>query len=92
MDVVVLFIKYTLFAFANLMQIALLARAILSLLDFEMQWGISVFLYGITEFVLRPVRLLCQRMHWFEGTMLDVPFLITVLLLAVLEFATGAAL
>ena len=92
MDVLVFLTKYTIFVFANVMQLALLARAILSRLDPEMEWRISSFLYGVTEFAIRPVRLLCQRMHWFEGTMMDVPFFITVLLMALLEFLTWAAL
>jgi YggT family protein len=92
LDIVVMFIKYSLFAFASLMQMALLGRAILSWFDPMSEWGVSSFLYSVTEPCIRPVRLLCNRLGWFEGTMLDIPFLITVLLLALLEAITGVGL
>ena len=92
LDTVILLIKYTLLAFASLMQFAMLGRALLSWFDPAVEWGITAFLDSVTEPVIRPIRLLCQRMGWFEGFLLDIPFLITVILLSVLEFAVGMAL
>jgi hypothetical protein len=51
-----------------------------------------LFLFSVSEPFIRSRRLLCNRLGWFEGTMLDIPFLITVLLLALLEAITGVGL
>ena len=36
----------------------------------------------LTEPVILPIRKLCQRMRWFEGSPLDFPFLLTMILLS----------
>lgn len=92
MNYVVLFLKHMVFVFANVMQTALLARAILSWFDMEMEWKISAFIYAITEPVIYPIRAFCQRMGWFQGMMLDIPFLIAMILLALVEFSVGVTL
>ena len=68
----------------EVLQLALLARAILSWLDPMQEWRINSFLRALTEPVIMPVRLLCERMHWFEGFPIDIPFLITMILLSVI--------
>ena len=65
--------------------VAMLVRAILSWFDPMREGKFSAFLLVLTEPVIFPVRALCEHMNWFEGIPLDIPFLITVLLLALLQ-------
>ena len=64
---------------------AMLARALLSLFDPTQEWTITAFLHVLTEPVILPVRALFERMHWMEGFPIDVPYLITWLLLSVIQ-------
>ena len=43
------------------------------------------FLALITEPVIMPLRLLFERMGWFEDSMIDVPFMLTFILLLIVE-------
>ena len=47
--------------------------------------GISRFLLVMTEPVIFPIRMLCERMHWFETVPIDMPFLLTMILLSLLQ-------
>ena len=67
--------------FLNVISFAFLARAILSLFDPMGESRISAFLYALTEPIIMPVRILCERMNWFQGVPIDVPFSLTLLLL-----------
>ncbi|MBR3893953.1 MAG: YggT family protein [Clostridia bacterium] len=67
------------------LQIAMLLRAIFSWFDPMQEGRISTFLLIVTEPVILPIRALCQKMHWFEGLPLDIPFLLTWILLSVLQ-------
>ena len=60
-------------------------RAIMSWIDPMGESGFRNFLVALTEPVILPFRVLCAKMHWFEGTPLDVPFLMTVLVLMILQ-------
>ena len=84
-DTLIYFLKQTLLIVIDVLQFAMLARAILSWFDQTGESRISGFLYYLTEPVISPIRALCARMHWFEGFPLDIPFLITVLVLAVMQ-------
>ena len=85
-DFVVFFLKSFVTVILSILQLAMLARAILSwFVDPMNEGGIVAFLTALTEPVITPVRALCAKMHWFEGMPLDVPFLITVLLLAMIQ-------
>ena len=64
---------------------ALLVRAILSWIDPEREMRFSVFLHMITEPVIHPIRVLCYKMNWFQQTPLDFPFLLTVILIMLLQ-------
>jgi uncharacterized protein YggT (Ycf19 family) len=89
-DLVVFFLKSFVNVIISLLQIAMFARAILSwFIDPMNEGGIVAFLTALTEPVILPVRALCAKMHWFEGMPLDVPFLITVLLLAMVQSLIG---
>ena len=66
-------------------QLAMLVRAILSWFDPMQEWRLSGFLTMITEPVILPIRMLCDKMHWFEGFPLDVPFMLSWLILMIVQ-------
>ena len=85
MDILIFLIKGILTAFLSVMNVAMLLRAIFSWIDPEGGMRFSVFLYMVTEPMIQPIRKLCQKMNWFQRTPLDIPFLIVIILLMLLE-------
>ena len=73
------------FMLLSALDLAMLLRAIMSWVDPMGESGFRNFLVALTEPVILPFRVLCAKMHWFEGTPLDVPFLMTVLVLMILQ-------
>ena len=71
--------------FLYVADIALLGRAVLSWFPEGGQSRIGALLYVITEPFIMPVRWLCSRLGWFQGMPLDMPFLITSLLLLMIS-------
>ena len=71
--------------FIYVADIAMLGRAVLSWIPEGNQTRIGAFLYVITEPFIMPVRGLCNRFGWFCGLPLDMPFLITALLLMLIS-------
>ncbi len=67
------------------LDVGLFLRAILSWIDPEGSFRLSAFLYSITEPIIQPIRKLCYKMNWFQRTPIDVPFMITVLLVIVAQ-------
>jgi YggT family protein len=85
MAIAVYLIRTTAVVLISAIELAMFARAILSWFDQTGESRISMFLYAVTEPVILPVRKLCERMHWFEGVPLDIPFMLTWLILMVLQ-------
>lgn len=85
MDIVIYILKIFITSFLSVMNIAMLLRAIFSWIDPEGNMRFSVFLYMVTEPMIQPIRKLCYKMNWFQRTPLDIPFLIVVILLMLLE-------
>ena len=76
--------------FLDVIMLAMLARAILSWFAFsEIANKIGALLYILTEPLILPVRALFNRFGWFAGVPLDIPFLVTVLLLSLLSAMLG---
>lgn len=73
--------KQFILIFLDVISFAFLARALLSLFDPTGESRLSAFLYTLTEPIIMPVRILCERMNWFQGIPIDVPFSLTLLLL-----------
>lgn len=71
--------------FIYVADIAMLGRAVLSWIPEGNQTRVGAFLYVITEPFIMPVRGLCNRFGWFRGLPLDMPFLITALLLMLIS-------
>ena len=68
--------------FIDILSMAMLVRAVLSWFTMGEQTKIGAFLYVVTEPVILPIRALCNRFGWFRGMPLDMPFLITMVLLS----------
>lgn len=67
------------------LQLLMFVRAILSWLPIDEGNPILNFVYGVTEPVIIPVRMLLDRFGLFEGMPIDMSFFITFILLSVLE-------
>lgn len=65
-------------------QLAMLVRAILSWFPMDSNKFVD-FLYGITEPFIVPIRLLFQKMNWFQNLPIDIAFMVSYLLLSVLS-------
>ena len=64
----------------------MLARSILSLFMFDIEENrVMNFIYAITDAVCTPARFVCDRMGWFQDTPLDMPHMITFLVLMVMR-------
>jgi uncharacterized protein YggT (Ycf19 family) len=68
--------------FIDVLSVAMFVRAILSWFTLGEQTKIGTFMYVVTEPVIMPIRALCNRFGWFQGVPLDMPFLITMVLLS----------
>ena len=80
MDILLFFLKRTALLLLWVLDIGLFLRAILSWIDPDMSFRFSAFLYTVTEPVIQPIRKLCYKMNCFQRTPIDVPFMITMLL------------
>lgn len=68
--------------FMDILSLAMLVRAVLSWFTMGEQTTIGAFMYVVTEPVILPIRALCNRFGWFRGVPLDMPFLLTMVLLS----------
>lgn len=67
-----------------ILELLMLGRAILSWLPLDEDNPIENLLYNVTEPVIMPVRAICDHFGWFDGLPLDIPFLITALLIMII--------
>lgn len=71
--------------FLDVMLLAMLVRAVMSW--FFMGDGASAFanfVYVVTEPLIVPMRSLCARFGWFQGVPVDMPMLITTMVMCLL--------
>ena len=85
MDALIYFFRNLLLTMLYVLDIAMLIRAVFSWIDPEQGSRFSAFLYTVTEPIIMPFRKLCYKMNWFQGTPLDVPFLMTILVMWLLQ-------
>ncbi len=78
--------------FIDVLSVAMFVRAILSWFTMGEQTRIGAFLYVVTEPIILPIRALCARFGWFQGTPLDMPFLLTMVMLSFVGIFLQAAL
>ncbi|HOA84544.1 MAG TPA: YggT family protein [Bacillota bacterium] len=76
--------------FIYVLQLAMLLRAVMSWIPDMQENKFSDFLYTVTEPVVIPVRMLFEKMNWFQNMPLDVSFIVAYLLLAILSAILGA--
>ena len=62
-------------------------RAIFSWFPTESPGKLQLIIYHMTEPVIAPVRKFLWRMGWFQGLPIDMSFMVTYLLLGLLQFA-----
>jgi uncharacterized protein YggT (Ycf19 family) len=89
-DLILLFFRQTVLVFLEVLGIAFFVRAILSWFDPMGEWRLSGFLYALTEPITIPVRALCERMNWFQGIPMDIPYTLTWLLLMLVQILLSA--
>ena len=83
MEILVNVIKDIVLLFLMALELAMLARAILSWFIMN-ESRIMDFLYAITEPFIYPIRLLFEKMNWFVGLPIDMSFMVTYLIITLL--------
>ncbi len=63
----------------------MMGRAILSWIPMDDDNPVEDFLYTVTEPVIMPVRAVLDYFGWFQSLPIDMSFLITFILLSILE-------
>lgn len=88
MNYFVYFIVYFVYGIITILQFLMMARAVMSwfIQDDDSPSRIYDFLYYATEPVIYPVRRLLQKLGLAgEGMMIDISFLVTVLILFIVQ-------
>lgn len=78
-------LQQTAIMFLDALQIAFLLRMIISLFDPTGEGFLGSLLFVITEPFVMPLRLLFEKLHWFENSPLDFAFFFTALLVGMLQ-------
>lgn len=87
--VAVIFAQFVLLALAFI-QLAMLARAILSLFVADEESALGLFLAAVTEPIILPARLLLSRVRALDGIPFDFSFILTYVLLTLISGALPA--
>lgn len=85
METVLLLIARLASALLWVLEIAMFIRAVLSWLPGLEDSSFGDLVYAITEPVIIPIRALCDRFGWFRNFPIDIPFMITYLLLFIAQ-------
>lgn len=80
-----LYLRYIIGSLLGLFQTLFLIRAILSW--FPVPSGITDFLHLVTEPVIMPVRILFEKLGIEVAAPIDIPFLVTYILMSVVSSA-----
>lgn len=83
MHLVLALLQNTVCVVLSVLQLAMLVRAIMSWFPTESN-RFENFLYVITEPLIMPIRLLFEKLNWFQGLPVDISFFVTYLLLSLL--------
>ena len=92
MEIFIYVLFYTLSVFVDVILFAMLVRAIFSWFPPETEGPFQRMLYMITEPAIMPVRKIFARMGWFQGLPIDMSFMITYLLLTLLQLSLSFAM
>lgn len=74
----------TLSLLLSILELLMLGRAILNWFPIDEDNALVQFLYGITEPVIYPVRMLLERFDLFQGLPIDMAFFFTFILINIL--------
>ena len=77
-------VQKMLLLFIEVLSVAMLIRALLSWLPLDEDSKLAIFFYFVTEPMIMPLRMLCDRFGWGRSSPIDLPFLMTSLLLLLL--------
>ena len=83
MEILINVIKDSVLIFLMALELAMLARALLSWFASDGN-RIMDFLYVVTEPFVHPVRLLFEKLNWFQNQPLDMSFMVTYLIVSLL--------
>ncbi len=78
-------IKNIVLALLSVLDFAMLGRAILSWIDPMEEGALSSFLYTVTEPIILPFRKLFEKLNWFVGSPLDMPFFFAMISIIILQ-------
>ena len=84
-DYLVYILKAIPVAFLSAMELAMFLRAVFSWFMADGDNKFYNFLVGVTEPVITPVASVCERFGWVEESVMDMPFLITMVLISLLN-------
>lgn len=82
MEIFLVILRNTVRVFLAAIELAMFLRAILSWFFVE-DSRLGDFLYAVTEPAILPVRLLFEKLGWFQNMPIDISFFVTFLLLSV---------
>ena len=85
MPVVFRIIAATIYAFIGILQFVMLIRAVLSWFPSTQSSMISQFCILVTEPFIAPVRFMLSHFSFMQGLPFDLSFLVTFILLSLLE-------
>ena len=85
MTFLLILIKNVVFVALSAVQLAMLARAILSWFP-DVGGKLVDVLYAITEPFIYPIRRLFERMGWFQGSPIDISFSVAFLLITIVMY------
>ena len=71
--------------FLDVLSLCMLLRAILGWFFADGEGKLLRFLYVVTEPMVYPIRKLCQKLNWFQGTPIDMAFTFAWLFIYVIE-------
>lgn len=84
MDLLLQLLKSTLLALFTVIDILLLLRALLSWF-FGAENRFIDFVFAVTEPLIMPFRLLCDKFGWFQEIPIDIPFIMTIISVSIIE-------
>ena len=84
MAIFLVILRNTVRVFLAAIELAMFLRAILSWF-FAEDSRLGNFLYAVTEPVILPVRLLFERLGWFQNLPIDISFFVTFILISLLS-------
>ncbi len=76
--------------FLGVLMIAMLLRALMSIFLMGEENTFSLYLYYFTEPFILPVRLLFEKLGWFQGLPIDLSFYMTTIIIGIVQTLLAA--